>query len=132
MFEAIASILPGLFRLGSELIEDPDKKNEYAFKTLELYNTLATKLIDTKTYPWVDAIVKLAYASEAIIKGLIRPIGSLALAGFAAYCNVKGIHLADSVQTVLYGSPVAWGASRHIEKKQKTEAKKQDPFWFEN
>jgi len=130
MLQALTSLIPGLFKLGSELIEDPDKKTEFAFKTQELYSTLATKLLETKTYPWVDALVKLAYASEAIVKGLIRPLGSFALAGFAAYCQVKGIELSDAVATLLYGSPAAWGVSRHIEKREKAKAKA-DPFWLE-
>lgn len=129
MFQAIVGLIPGLFKLGSELIEDPDKKTEFAFKTQELYNNLAMKLLDTKTYPWVDAIVKLSYASEAILKGLIRPIGSFALAGFAMYCEVKGISLSDTTQALLYGAPVGWGVSRHVEKSKKK--KEDDPFWFE-
>lgn len=130
MFQAIVGLIPGLFKLGSELIEDPDKKTEFAFKTQELYNNLAMKLLDTKTYPWVDALVKLAYASESIVKGLIRPIGSFALAGFAGYCELNSIPLSDTAQALLYGAPVGWGVSRHVEKSKKAEAK-DDPFWFE-
>lgn len=132
MLQILTSLLPGLFKIGSELIEDPDKKIEYAFKTQQMYNDLALKLLDTKTYPLIDALVKLAYASEAIVKGLFRPIGSFALAGFAAYCDIKGIQLSDTVSALLYGSPVAWGASRHVEKKNnKKQETERDPFWFD-
>lgn len=130
MLQALTSLIPGLFKLGSELIEDPDKKTEFAFKTQELYHQLATKLLDTKTYPWVDALVKLAYASEAIVKGLIRPLGSFVLAGFAAYCQIKGIELSGPVQALLYGAPAAWGYSRHKEKQEQAKTKT-DPFWME-
>lgn len=129
MLQALTSLIPGLFKLGSELIEDPDKKTEFAFKTQELYHQLATKLLDTKTFPWVDALVKLAYASEAIVKGFIRPVGSFALAAFAAYCDVKGITLSDTVSTLLYGAPIAWGTSRHIEKREKAKSSTVESHW---
>lgn len=114
----LGSIVPSLFKMGDKLIEDKDKRNEYAFKAMELTNDMALKLLDTKTYPWIDALVKLAYAGEAIVKGLLRPLGSLVLAGFAAYCDIKGIELSGAVETLLYGSPLAWGYSRHQEKKK--------------
>lgn len=131
MMQALVSLIPGLFKLGSELIEDPDKRTEFAFKTQELYHQLAIKLLETKTFPWVDALVKLAYASEAIVKGLIRPLGSFALAGFAAYCDIKGIALSDTVSTLLYGAPIAWGTSRHVEKRSQAKKPPDDAFWFE-
>lgn len=117
MFDILGSVLGGIFNIGDKLIEDKDKKNEFAFKALELTNVLAVKLLDTPTYKWVDALVKLSYASEQLVKGLLRPIGSLALAGYAAYCDTHGIQLSETVQVLLYGAPVGWGVSRHAEKR---------------
>lgn len=134
MWTILPALLGGLLKLGSELIEDPDKKAEFAYKTLELSNELALKLLDTKTYPWVDALVKLAYAGEQLVKGLIRPLGSFALAAFAAYCDVNGIELNPELKALLYGAPIGWGVSRHIEKGKQAKlsrpaaADNSDPF----
>lgn len=106
------ALISGIISIGKEFIEDKDKKNEYADKAMD-------RLLGTKTYMWVDALVKLSYAAEQITKGLIRPIGSLLMACFAAYCSVKGIVLPEAAQVALYGAPIAWGASRHSEKKKK-------------
>jgi hypothetical protein len=121
MIQAILGIFPGLLKLGSELIEDPDKKNEYAFKALEMTNDLALRLLDTKTYPWVDALVKLAYAGEAIFKGLFRPLASTAAMGFVAYCSMHGIELDPVVQGVMASLLPAWGISRYKEKMSKKD-----------
>lgn len=105
-----SAIITGLISIGKEFVEDKDKKNEFADKAMD-------RLLGTTTYKWVDALVKLSYASEQIIKGLFRPIGSMLLAGFAAYCSIKGIILPEAAQVLLFGAPVGWGLSRHTEKK---------------
>lgn len=104
----ITSIVESAIKLGSELIEDKDQKNELALKTME-------KLLDSKTYRWIDGLTKLAYASEQITKGLFRPIGSFCLTLFGMYCHVKGIDLGAS-HIAFDGAFIAWGASRHSEK----------------
>lgn len=106
-------------KLGSKLIEDKDKRTEFAFKTLDIQQAFMEKMLETKTYPWIDALVKLSYAGEQIIKGLLRPLGAFAMTGFAVYAEINGIELSDTIQTLLFGAPVAWGASRHVEKKRK-------------
>lgn len=106
------TVLSGLFKLGDKYIEDKDKK-------AELFTTAMTTMLNTTTYKWVDALVKLSYAGEQITKGLLRPLGSFALAGFAMYCQVNSIELDIALQTFLYGAPAAWGTSRHIEKSNK-------------
>ena len=115
----LVSLLPSLFKLGDKLIEDKDKKAEFA-------NNIATKLLDTSTYKWVDALVKLAYASEAIIKGLFRPIGAACMMAFAIYAELTSIELSESIQVMLYGSPLAWGYSRH---KEKQKSSYEDEDW---
>ena len=115
-------------KLGDKLIEDKDKKTEFAFKTQELTFKTMEVLLQTKTYPFVDALVKLMYAAKVFI----RPIGSLAMAGFAAYCAVNNIELNEVIQTTLFGAPVAWGVSRHVEKKRKGGGEvSEDEDWLE-
>ena len=120
MLGLLGSLLPGLFNLGGKMIEDKDKKNEYAFKVLEMTQELSLKMLDVKTYPWIDGLVKLAYASEQIIKGLFRPIAATVMFVFAMYCELNAIELSDTIQTLLYGAFPAWGVSRHVEKKDKS------------
>lgn len=119
MIGAIASILTAATTIGDKLIVDQDKKIEFAFKTLELAQRSMEVLLNTKTYPWVDGIVKLLYAIKELIVPMFRPVGSFAMAAFAAYCDIKEIPLSDTVSTILYGAPVAWGTSRHMEKSRK-------------
>jgi len=83
----IAQMIAPLTGLASELIEDPDKKAEFAFKLAELEIQLQSKMLETKTSPKIDALVKLAYAGEAIVKGLFRPIG----AGMNGFVGVEYI-----------------------------------------
>ena len=116
MIGALLSLAPGLFKLGGKLIEDKDKKAEYAFKVQEMMQTLAFKLLETKTYPWIDGLVKLAYASESIIKGLFRPVVSALALAFVAYCDYKGIPLSQLVEGIMASLFPAWGASRLKEK----------------
>lgn len=125
----LLSIIPGLINLGSELIEDPDKKAEYASKALEMQIELQKAMLQTKTNPKVDAIVKLAYAGEAIVKSLFRPIGALLMFGFAAYCQLNDIQLSEAMQGILFGSPLAWGYSRHQEKKEAAKKRPQEDLW---
>ena len=121
MLSALLSIVPGLFKLGGKMIEDKDKKNEYAFKVLQMTQDLSLKMLDVKTYPWIDGLVKLSYAGEQIIKGLIRPIGSLALTGVVIYCAIRGIDLPDSLDVVGSAAFPGWMASRHVEKSKKSD-----------
>jgi len=119
MLGLLSAVIPGLFKIGDKLIEDKDKKAEYAFKVQEMFFKQMEVLIAAKTYPWVDALVKMSYAAEQIIKGLFRPIASALMLAFAMYCEVSAIELSDGVQAILYGAFPAWGASRHIDKQKK-------------
>lgn len=135
MIQAIIGISSSLLTLGGKMIVDKDKQIEFAFRVQEMTQALAMKLLDTKTYPWIDGLVKLAYASEAIVKGLITPIASVLGFAFALYCEYKGVELSDMAQAVLYGGLPAWRTSRHVEKVKKLEVEKakaeKGPFWFE-
>lgn len=102
------AIITGLISIGKEFIEDKDKSTEFAYKAMD-------KLLGTTTYRWVDALVKLSYASEQITKGLLRPIGAACMTAFGMYCHFKGIDLGASA-IVYDGALPAWGVSRHVEK----------------
>lgn len=112
------SVINGITKLGSELIEDKDKKNEFAFKTQELAFKAMEIMLSTKTVPWVDALVKIMYAAQTFW----RPMATLAMTMFGAYCHVKGIELGDS-QYIFDGAFPAWGVSRHVEKQAKLKQK---------
>lgn len=118
MFGLISSVIDAAANLGGKLIEDKDKKTEFAFKMADLAERHMEALLNKDTYKWIDALVKLSYASEQIVKGLFRPIGSLVLAGFAAYCDTHDVQLSATIETMLYGAPFAWGYSRHTDKQK--------------
>jgi len=131
MLQAILGFIPQLLTLGGKMIVDKDKQAEYAFNVQKMFQDLALKLLDTKTYPWVDALVKLAFAADQIIKGLFRPLGSAALFAYAVYCDTHGIPLSDTVKTLMYSAFPAWGVSRHVEKsadKKIAQTKAEKPY----
>lgn len=124
MIGLLASLIPGLFKIGDKLIVDKDKKAEYAFKVQEMLFRSMEVMLSTKTYPFVDALVKLSYASEQIIKGLFRPVVSAAMMGFEIYFAYKGIDIPDVLDITLTAAFPAWGASRYAEKQAKVKKKK--------
>lgn len=123
MISFFTSLLPGLFNLGGKLIEDKDKRAEYAFKVQEMAFKQMEVLINAKTYPWVDALVKLAYAAEQIVKGLFRPVGAALMTGFVIYAEMNEIQLSGATEAILASAFPGWMASRHIDK---AKAKKDD------
>ena len=125
MLSLFTSIIPSLFKIGDKMIVDQDKKQEFAFKVQEMMFKQMETLVNVKTYPWVDALVKLAYASEQIVKGLFRPIFSACALCFVGYCEYKGIELSGIVEGVMVSLFPAWGASRY---KEKQEKKAVDPW----
>lgn len=116
MLSLFTALIPGLFKIGDKLIEDKDQKAEYAFKVQEMAFKQMESLLSVTTYPWVDALVKLAYAAEQIMKGLFRPIITAVGFGFGLYFELNNIELSATVETILFGSFPAWGVSRHMEK----------------
>ena len=128
MIGLLASILPGMFKLGGKLIEDKDKKAEYAFKVQEMAQSLAFKMLETKTYPWIDGLVKLAYASEAIIKGLFRPVFSCGLFVWGllnpeSIAELQNLDFGGDVAVAtIFGAAPAWGVDRGLEKRKKKQS----------
>ena len=121
----LGSVVPSLFKLGDKLIEDKDKKIEFAFKTQEMTFKMMEVMLATKTYPWIDGLIKLAYASEQLVKGLFRPIisGGLFIYGIMHPELLKQLHEVglggDAGILGMFGAFPAWMKSRHDEKKAK-------------
>ena len=118
MLSLFTSIIPSLFKIGDKMIVDQDKKQEFAFKVQEMMFKQMETLVNVKTYPWVDALVKLAYASEQIVKGLFRPLGAAVMTGFLIYAELKGIELSGLVESLCAAAFPSWMASRHIDKQK--------------
>lgn len=123
---AVADVFSDLIGLGKELIEDKDKRNEYAFRLAELRVQLAEKMLTQQTHPKADAAVKLLYAFKEILLPMMRPVGSLLLALWGASHpeQIKWLHdnlgtLGDGTILSIFGAFPAWGVSRHIEKNRK-------------
>lgn len=113
-------LLPSLMKIGDKFIEDKDKKAEFASK-------LADTMLNTQTYKWVDALVKLSYASEQIIKGLVRPLFSVGIFiyGIANPEILTTLHnlgtVGDMGIATIFGAAPAWGISRYKEKQKKAD-----------
>ncbi len=118
--------IEGITNLISEYITDDDLVAKLNFETEKLKFELDKALLSTTTTPRMDAFVKLLIATRDIIIPLLRPLGSLAMACFAAYCAYKHIQLPEAIQYALFGAPLAYGTSRHANKKdeQKTQRAK--------
>jgi len=118
----ILSIVDAALKIGAELVEDKDKKAELAYSTLDA-------LLKSKTYAFVDALVKLSFASEQIIKGLVRPLVSTGMFVYGVLnpdvlAQLHALGTAGDIGVAaMLGSAPAWGYSRHQEKKRK------EPDW---
>lgn len=136
------SLIDNISGLASELIEDPDKRNELMFKVKELEFSLRETLLKTKTNPFVDGFVKLLIAFRDIILPMLRPLG-------AFYLSYMGVDIAQAELAAggdisalsggLTAAFPAWGASRHanknkeeVEKTKRYKKDQDDPFWFED
>lgn len=132
MINAVLAAISVVGKIGGKMIPDADKKVEFAFKLQEMTNDFMKAMLAAKTYPWVDALVKLAYASEAIIKGLFRPVvaSGLFIWGLANPEDVAKLQqfgvMGEGAIGVIFGSLPAWGVDRGLEKRRK--AKKQPVF----
>lgn len=115
---AVAEGVGKITDLISEFIEDPDKRNAISLEMAKLEHAIDVALLNTKTSPFVDGLVKILIATRDIIIPMLRPLGSFAMAGFGAYCAAEGIELPEYIQAALFGAPVAWGASRHAGKRE--------------
>lgn len=119
MLSLLAGVLPAIFKLGSKLILDKDKKAEYAFKVQEMSFKLIEGIVNMRTVPWVDAVVKIMAASVA----MARPIGTFIMTGVGIYFHYKGIVVDGVVQLMLDGAFPAWAGARELNKSRKHKEK---------
>jgi len=111
----IGAIVSGLFSLGDKFVEDKDKKTEFAFKTQEIFFKLLEKLVDAKTVPWVDAVVKLMIASVT----MMRPVGSFALTLIGLYLDARDYPINETMNMALEAAFPSWMAARQVDKHKK-------------
>lgn len=118
-------IAAGILSLGMKYIESKDKKEQLALDTVQA-------MLNSKTYKAVDAVVKLAYASEQITKGLVRPLFSCGLFVYGLM-NPDVMKQLIELGTVgelavggVFGSAPAWGYSRYKEKQSANKHKVTD------
>lgn len=113
------SLGKGLIGLADKAIEDKDQRLAFQTKILERTFDLFEKLIATPTNPTLDALVKFILVFNFALKGLFRPVGSFALVAFAGWMRARGTPLPDYIEVAFFGTPIAWGTSRHIEKNKR-------------
>jgi len=123
---AYEKAIEGITGLFSELITDDDLRAKLDFETEKLRFELDKVLLKTTTTPNMDAFVKLLIATRDIIIPLIRPLGSLLMALFGAWCISEGIELSEPIQYALFGAPLAYGASRHADKANKEKTRRRE------
>jgi len=116
VISAITDVFKGVIGVVDQLVEDKDKKNELIYKIMEMQNQLNLTVLQLKTVPWVDAMVKILFAVRDLIIPLLRPVIAAALTGFVAYAEVKGITLSPAVEAAFAAAFPGWMYSRHVTK----------------
>jgi hypothetical protein len=126
MWTAALPLFGRVFDVIDQLVEDKDLKLQLTKEMRELEISSMETLVKTSTTPWVDALVKLMYASVA----LVRPLTSVGVFLFGLVFPEKLSALYEIDQTLgtvagaaVFGSAPAWGISRHLEKKKKSVTK---------
>lgn len=109
------TVVESLLALGGKYIDDKTKQMEFATEVAKLGLQTQQVILEDKTSPFVDGLVKLMYASKDVLIPLLRPLGSAALSAFSAYCAYKHIDL-GSMGIVMGAAFPGWMASRGIEK----------------
>jgi hypothetical protein len=120
---ALIPLINKAIEVGSEYVEDKDKKNQLEVDKEQIRNDLLTALSQQTTTPYADAFVKIITALVA----LARPIGSFGLFVFGLF-NIDLMQQLLSMGTIgelavgaTFGAAPGWMASRHMEKsKNKT------------
>lgn len=128
----IGDIIKGLIspvtNIADKMVMDKDKYAELQFKKVELQHKSKDKLLAITTTPNIDAWVKLLIAIKDVVIPLFRPIGSIAMAVFSAYCIKEGIELPSYLTEALFAPSVLWGYSRHKEKQNQTSYENDEDF----
>lgn len=114
----------GALGLGMQIISQFMTSSE---KKEEAASDLIKTLVQTKTWRWVDALVKLSYASEQLVKGLLRPAFSAGLFVYAI-ANPDALVKLHELGTVgdagimtMFSAFPGWMYSRHKTKQVETQ-----------
>ncbi len=124
MLGFLGKLISPITSIADKMILDKDKYAELQFKKLELQAKARSELLAVTTTPWIDGFVKLLVTIRDVLIPLMRPVMSALMPVFAGYCAMNGIELGATVETMLFGAPIAYGASRHVDKKQKEVTKR--------
>lgn len=105
--KALAKLGTGLIGLGSEYIEDKDKRNEFSFKVQEMIHTATDSARDHD---------KASYGITFVdaIRGLIRPVITLAMS--ANYVINRGENFNQYDYMVLGVVLTFWFGGRELQK----------------
>ena len=122
----LSALISPITGIADKLILDKDKYAELQFKKLELAARARSELLAVTTTPWIDGFVKLLVTIRDVLIPLMRPVMSALMPVFAGYCAMNNIDLGSTVETMLFGAPIAYGASRHVDKKQQEITKRKE------
>ena len=117
----IDDIISGVLGLGKTYIEGKEKQAEFANEVAKMALDFQEKLMLMQTTPKMDAFIKLLYAIKDVIIPLMRPVVSACMTAIAVYCEMKGIHLNDTLMTAMSLAFPGWMGTRSIEKMTKTD-----------
>ena len=116
MFGFLSELIAPAVKIADKMVMDKDKYADLQFKKAELKHEAQMALLQQTTTPTIDAWVKILLALRDIIIPMFRPLGSLAMAAFSAYCIKEGIELPEYLKEALFAPSVMWGYSRYKEK----------------
>jgi len=108
-----------VFGIVDQLVVDKDAKLQIQAELRKIELSTMDSVLKTSTVPWVDATVKLLYASVS----LFRPVASIGVfiyglmnpETFSTLSEASPI-AGDIAAAATFGAAPAWGVSRHREK----------------
>ena len=107
-------------------VEDKDLKAKLAFELTKINNEFLANVYASEAVP---GYVKFLHAVRDLIIPMFRPIGGLALTGFAVYATTKGIELPGWLTAIMASAFPGWMVGRQVEKKREGKAlrRRQEP-----
>lgn len=105
-----------------QFVDDGDLSAKLKNEILTKQMDFSTTLVQTKTTPKTDALVKLLFALRDVAIPLFRPVGSALLAGFGAYLAVNQIPTPEWLDAMMVAAFPGWMVSRHSTKQAEIAA----------
>lgn len=123
-FLAAVPIFDKVLDIVDQFVPDKDKAMEIKAELRKIELSTMESLLKTQTTPWVDALVKLLYASVTLVRPLVSTglfvYGLMNPETFQVLSEASPI-AGDIAASATFGALPAWGVSRHMEKKRKEE-----------